>query len=74
MVALRPGLDPELGETISARLTGLDRAPEGRAILNGLRETERFDRLPPEAVALLDRMRTAMASTPADARPVEAEE
>jgi phosphonate transport system substrate-binding protein len=74
LVALRPGLDPELGETISARLIELDRAPEGRAILNALRETERFDRLPPDAAALLARMQAAMALAPADSRAVDVEE
>ena len=74
LVALRPGLDPEIGETISARLIGLDRAPEGRAILDALRETERFDRLPPDAAALLDRMQAAMALTPVEPRPVDAQE
>jgi phosphonate transport system substrate-binding protein len=69
LVALRPGLDRELAEAISALLVGLDRTPEGRAILTALRETERFDRLPPDAAALLDHMRAAMALTPADARP-----
>ena len=68
LVALRPGLDGEIEEAIGARLTELDRAPEGRAILAALRETERFDRLPPDAAMLLDRIRPAAAPAPADAR------
>jgi ABC-type phosphate/phosphonate transport system substrate-binding protein len=71
LVALRPGLDPELIEAISTRLVELDRAPNGRAILEALRGTERFDRLPPDATALFDRMRIALELLPADALPVD---
>jgi ABC-type phosphate/phosphonate transport system substrate-binding protein len=74
LVALRPGLDAALGEAIGARLIGLDRAPGGRAILEALRETDRFDRLPPEAAAQLDELRAAMALTPVDVAPFESEE
>jgi phosphonate transport system substrate-binding protein len=71
LVAVRPGLDPELAATISARLIELDRAPEGRAILEAIRETERFDRLPPDAAALLDRVRAALALAPPGSQLVD---
>jgi ABC-type phosphate/phosphonate transport system substrate-binding protein len=71
LVAARPGLAPELTETINARLIELDRTPEGRAVLLAVRETERFDRLPPDAAALLDQVRAALALAPPGSQVVD---
>lgn len=74
LVAVRAGLSPGLEEAISTLLTDLNRVPTGRAVLEALRETERFDRVPPDAAGLLERVRAGMVLTSNDAWPADEEE
>ncbi len=54
LVSVRPGLDPLLVSKVTELLTGLDQTEEGRLILANLKNTKKFDLLPPETVANLE--------------------
>lgn len=48
MVLARPNSDAALVEAIKTVLTGMDKTPDGQAVLEQFEETARFDALPPE--------------------------
>ena len=54
LVSVGPGLDPLLVSKVIELLTGLDQTEEGRLILENLKNTKKFDLLPPETVANLE--------------------
>lgn len=54
LVSVRPGIDPLLVSKVTELLTGLDQTEEGRLILENLKNTKKFDLLPPETVANLE--------------------
>ena len=60
LVSVRPGLDPELVRRIQRLLIDLDQSDEGLALLEGLKKTQKFDLLPPEAEESLDELRELM--------------
>ena len=53
LVSVRPGLDPSLSSKVRELLIGLDQTDEGRQILDGLKQTVKFDPVPAEAEAAL---------------------
>ena len=53
LVSVGPGLSRELSDRIVELLVGLEATEEGRAILNRLKNTRRFDNPPPETAASL---------------------
>ena len=54
LVSVRPGIDPLLVSKVTELLTGLDQTEEGRLILENLKNTKKFDLLPPETAANLE--------------------
>lgn len=56
LVAVRPGFDPELRDEIKRLMMDLENTEEGRKILEALRDTARFDELPPEVAQGLDEL------------------
>ena len=57
LVSIRPGLDAGLVRKISELLIGLELTEEGRQILDGIKQTTKFDVLPPETTASLQGLR-----------------
>ena len=57
LVSVRPELDPELVRKLTELLVNLDQTEEGRQILQGLKETAKFDALPAEAEASLQALK-----------------
>ena len=53
LVSVRPGLDPGLVNKVIELLTTLDQTEEGMLILKNLKNTKKFDLLPPGSVAKL---------------------
>ena len=53
LVSVRFGLEPGLVAKVRDLLIGLDQTPEGRQILEGLKQTQKFDLLPPDSEAAL---------------------
>lgn len=53
LTTVRPGLETDLVRQIYERLVSLDELEQGRPILEALRETEKFEPLPPESEVLL---------------------
>ena len=51
LVSIRPGLDRGLAGKVRELLIGLDETSEGRQILEGLKQTRKFDPLPPDSQA-----------------------
>lgn len=49
LVSVRPGLDTALRQRIRDLLIGLDQTEEGRLLLEGLKNTRKFDEVPPES-------------------------
>ena len=60
LVSIRPGVDPRLAGRIKELLFGLDQTEEGRAILEHLKETKKFDELPAKSVENLQSVRDLM--------------
>lgn len=60
LVAVRPGLEPELVLRIRDLLMGLDQTDDGQKMLKGLKNTARFDPLPVDAEAQLSELRALM--------------
>ncbi|MEZ4522739.1 MAG: phosphate/phosphite/phosphonate ABC transporter substrate-binding protein [Thermomicrobiales bacterium] len=50
LVAIRPDLDPDLRAEIISLMVGLDQTDEGRPILKGMRETEKFEEMSQDAI------------------------
>jgi phosphonate transport system substrate-binding protein len=61
LVSVRPGLDPALASQLQQLLANLHQTQEGRALLEGLKGTARFDLLPPDSLASLGEMVKLMA-------------
>ncbi len=57
VVSVRPGLDPIIVNKIGELLMGLDQTEDGRELLFSLKNTKKFDMLPPESMASLDNFR-----------------
>lgn len=55
VVLVRPGMDPKQVEAIKALLVGMDKTPEGQAILKEFEETAKFDEFP--TTSDIDKMR-----------------
>ena len=60
LVTVRPGLDEPLVDRITELLLALEQTEEGRELLEGLKSTKKFDRLPPESEASLAELRELM--------------
>ena len=60
LVSVRPGLDPARSQRIRDLLIGLDRTQEGRVLLEGLKNTKKFDEVPPESQEALVRLSELM--------------
>ena len=54
LVSVRPGMDPEMIEKVRRLLISLDRSDEGKKLLTGLKNTRKFDMLPPDSGASLE--------------------
>ena len=61
LVSVRPGLDPELVTQVRELLMGLNQTEEGQELLIGLKNTMKFDPLPPEANSSLGQLRQYMS-------------
>lgn len=57
LVVVRPGLDPAFVNKMKEALTALESTEEGRGILEALKDTKKFDELPPDAMATLEALR-----------------
>jgi len=60
LVSVRPGLDPALSQRIRDLLIGLVQTEEGRLLLEGLKNTRKFDEVPPESQESLVRLAELM--------------
>ncbi len=63
LVSVSSEMPPGLEDRISGLLTGLDQTEEGRQILSDLRNTRRFDLIPPESLPILDELKNLMRLT-----------
>lgn len=57
LVSVRPGLDPKLVSKIGELLMGLDQTEDGRLILEHLKNTKKFDELPPGSSSDLEEVK-----------------
>ena len=57
LVSVRPGLDPELVDNVRTLLIELDQTEEGRVVLEGLKNTRKFDPLPTESAEALGKLK-----------------
>ena len=60
LVSVRPGLDRELVDRVTELLASLDGTDEGRDILEGIKKTKKFDRLPADSETKLAELRRLM--------------
>lgn len=60
LVSVRPGLQSEFIDAIKELMIGLEATPEGRALMDGLKSTKRFDPLPGESLESLRQLREYM--------------
>jgi len=58
LVSVRPGLDPALALEVRSLLVNLDQTEEGRELLEGLKNTRKFDPLPPASESALEELKT----------------
>ena len=63
LVVIRPDLDPDLRAEIVRLMVALDQTEEGRAILETMRETEKFEEVPPDVVEELDELHEVVKQT-----------
>ncbi|HWO41539.1 MAG TPA: phosphate/phosphite/phosphonate ABC transporter substrate-binding protein [Candidatus Eisenbacteria bacterium] len=56
IVAVRKDLDPRLINAIKEVLVNMDKTPEGKRVLQATQNTTKFDPIPPESVAQLNRI------------------
>ena len=66
LVSVRPGLEPGLVDKVRAVLIGLDRTPEGLSLLEGLKDTKKFDDLPSDSESSLQELRELMGLVAAE--------
>lgn len=57
LVVVRPGMEPELVEALTALLVGMDETEDGPAVLASFEETAQFDEFPGGTDTALERMR-----------------
>ena len=57
LVSVRPGLDPLLTSRVGELLAGLDRTEKGKRLLEGLKNTKKFDDLPPDSEMSLSELK-----------------
>jgi len=60
LVSVRPDLDAVLAVKVRALLLSLDQTEEGRLLLKGLKNTRKFDPLPPASESALGELKTLM--------------
>ena len=60
LVSVRPGLHAALALEVRALLVSLDQTEEGRLLLKGLKNTRKFDPLPPASESALEELKTLM--------------
>ncbi len=60
LVSVRPRLDAALAQEVKSLLLSLDQTEEGRLLLEGLKNTRKFDPLPPASDSALGELRTLM--------------
>ena len=60
LVSLASGLDPGLARKVQELLVGLELTKEGRDLLEGIKQTIKFDPLPPDSQAALQELKEIM--------------
>ena len=60
VASLGPGLEPEIGDAVLALLLGLDQTDAGRELLAGIKDTKKFDPLPPDSLKSMDQLKELM--------------
>ena len=60
LVSTGPGLDAALVGRVRELLIDLDQTEEGRLLLEGLKDTKKFDPLPPDSREALDKLKALM--------------
>ena len=60
LVSISPGLSSELEKAVVDLLFGLEHTDSGRELLAGIKNTKKFDPLPPESLGALDEVRELM--------------
>ena len=63
LVAIQPGLEPDLRDEIARLMIELDQTEEGRVILETMRETQKFDEIPPEVLTDLEELYEVVKQT-----------
>ena len=60
VASIGPGLGPEIGDAVLALLLGLDQTEPGRELLAGIKDTKKFDLLPPDSLTSMDQLKELM--------------
>ena len=60
VASLGPGLNSEIADAVLALLFGLDQTEPGRELLAGIKDTRKFDKLPPDSLKAMDQLKELM--------------
>lgn len=61
LVSVRSGLDEKVVDSVREMLIALNQTEDGRLILEGLKNTKKFDQLPPSSKTALAELRELMS-------------